>query len=388
MIPLQTLKMRFALHISVPFAVLPMAVLLACAACGEGGPTGPAQRLTAVGRLERGATVRLIASDGAAADTLVANLVVSPASAGAVTGTSVRLLQAGQVTVTGTAPDGRSITAVLDVALPPTVFFDGATAGNRDIHSVSLDGGEPKRWTTSTGEESYPSVAAGVLVFSTTRHGNGDLYSLPTSAGGVEKRLTTSTANETQPSISTGGASIAYTSDAVGLPRLFVAPASLAGPGRLTAAGFGFGGSIETNATWSPAGDRIAFMSTANGSANLFITSSAPGSMPAAVAGSGTQQTDVEPAWSPDGNHVAFASTRGGGTNVFRLDLRTGQYSQVTTGAGASGQPAWLPDGRLVFTVFANGGSTLWWVDPATGAPPVEIPTGTTSPAHGTGVRP
>jgi TolB protein len=376
--------MRFPLHISVPFAAL--AALIACG--GDGGPAGPVQRLTAVGRLERGSTVRLIASDGAAADTLVSNLVVSPTAAGTVAGTSVKLLRAGQITVSGTAPNGRSISAVLDVALPPTVFFDGATAGNRDIHSVSLDGGEPKRWTTSAGEESHPSVAAGVLVFSTTRHGNGDLYALPTAAGGVETRLTTSTANETQPTFAAGGARIAFTRDALGLPHVFVASASLTGPARLTAASFGFGGSIETDPTWSPTGDRIAFMATANGRANLFITSSAAGSVPAAVAGSGSQQTDVEPAWSPDGNWIAFASTRGGGTNLFLLDLRTGGYSQVTTGSASNGQPGWLPDGRLVFTVFASGQSTLWWLDPAAAAPPVEIPTGTTSPAHGTGVRP
>src|SRR5215207_10181042 len=100
--------MRFPLHIFVPFAAL--AALISCG--GDGGPTGPAQRLTAVGRLERGSTVRLVAADGAAADTLVSNVVVSPAAAGTVVGASVKLLQAGQVTVTGAAPDGRSISAV------------------------------------------------------------------------------------------------------------------------------------------------------------------------------------------------------------------------------------------------------------------------------------
>jgi TolB protein len=370
--------------------LLPVVAILRSAACGGdgGGLAAPAQRLVAVGRLERGGIIRLVARDGAAADSLVSNVALSPASAGTVAGTSVKLLQAGTLSVTATATDGRTITAVLDVKAPPTVFFDAAASGNRDVYSVSLDGGDLKRWTTSPGEDTHPSVAAGLLVFSSTRDGNGELYSLPTAAGGTEKRLTTSAGNETQPSLSSAGTSVAYTSDATGLPRLFVAPVSLAGPGRLTAASFGFGGSIETDATWSPTGDRIAFMSTANGRANLFITSSTAGSTPASVDGSGSQVTDVEPAWSPDGNRIAFASTRSGGTQIFLLDLRTGAFSQLTTGSQPSGQPGWLPDGRLVFTVFGNGDSTLWWIDAEAGATAQAIPTGTKAPGHPVGARP
>ncbi|MEO8563493.1 MAG: hypothetical protein ABI601_15545 [bacterium] len=374
----------------LPFRILPpiaaFALLSACG--GDSGPSAPTQRLVAVGRLERGATVRLVARDGAAADSLVASVALSPATAGTVAGSTVKLLQAGQVSVTAVAPDGRTISAVLDVKAPPTVFFDGAITGNRDIYSVSLDGGEPKRWTTSTGEDTHPSVAAGLLVFSSTRDGNSELYSLPTAAGGAERRLTTSAANETQPSLSATAANVAYTSDASGLPRLFVAPVSLVGATRLTAASFGFGGSIETDPTWSSAGDRIAFMSTANGRANLFITSAAAGSTPAEVNGSNSQVTDVEPTWSPDGKRIAFASTRAGGTQLFLLDVQSGAVSPATTGAASSGQPGWLPDGRVVFTVFGNAGSTLWWIDPATTDPAIEIPTGTKSPAHSTGVRP
>jgi TolB protein len=160
------------------------------------------------------------------------------------------------------------------------------------------------------------------------------------------------------------------------------------GAARLTTASFGFGGSIETDPTWSPAGDKIALTATANGRANLFISSSVAGSTPAAVVGSGAQETDVEPSWSPDGNRIAFASTRAGGTQIFLLDLRNGSFSQVTQGAGSNGQPSWLPDGRLLYTAFSGSESALWWVDPATTAPPVEIPTGTKAPAHASALRP
>ncbi|MDB4883133.1 MAG: translocation protein TolB [Gemmatimonadetes bacterium] len=361
------------------------------AACGsDSGPTVPTQTLIAVGRLERGATVRLVAREGAAgSDSVVSNLTITPATAGVVTGTTIKLVQVGPATIGATASDGRTLSAAVTVAAPPTVFFDAIAAGNRDIYSISLDGGDLKRWTTAPAEESHPSVAAGLLVFSSTRDGNGELYSLSTAAGGIEKRLTTTAANESQPALAAGGANLAYVSDGGGVPRIFVSTAALAVPSRLTAPSFGFGGSIESDPTWSPTGDRIAFMSTTNGRANLFISPSGAGSNPTAVVGSGAQQTDVEPAWSPDGNKIVFASTRGGGTLLYLLDLKTDAFNQVTQATGTIGQPAWLPDGRLLYTKFAAGESTLWYVDPAQStSTPVEIPTGTKSPAHPAPLRP
>jgi Tol biopolymer transport system component len=167
-----------------------------------------------------------------------------------------------------------------------------------------------------------------------------------------------------------------------------VGPAALTSSARLTAPSFGFGGSIESDPSWSLTGDRIALVSTTNGRANLFISSSAAGSTPSSVAGSGNQQTDVEPAWGTNSNLIAFASTRAGGTLLFLLDQSTGAIRQVAQSTNASGQPAWLPDGRLVYTVFAGGESTLWFVDPAGTAPASEIPTGTKSPAHPACARP
>jgi TolB protein len=295
------------------------------------------------------------------------------------------LLQSGSVTVSARASDGRTVSTVLDVALPPTVYFDAIASGNRDVYSVALDGGELKRWTTAAGDDAHPSVAAGTMVFSTLRHGSAELYAL-VLATSVEQRLTTTPANETEPSLAKSGATIAFVSDAAGGSRVYVAPMPFASPARLSASTTGSGVSIETSPSWSPTADRIALMSTVNGRANLFIAPSAAGSVPAPVAGSGAGQTDVEPAWSPDGSFIAFASSRAGPSQIFLLDLRTGAFRQLTTGASEAGQPGWLADGRLVYTLFAGSGQELWWMDPAAQNAPVKIPTGGLgSVAHGGG---
>jgi hypothetical protein len=367
-----------------------LATIAAVIGCGgDNDGTGPTGGLVTVGRLERGSTIRVVTHDGVtAADSNVTNVTVTPAIAGAVTGSEVLLLQIGSVTVSARTSDGRTVSTTFDVAIPPTVYFDAVAAGNRDIYSVSLDGRELMRRTMSPGDDAQPTVVAAAIVFVSTRDGNGELYSMPTTVGAVEQRLTTTAANESQPAFAAGGALLAYVSDASGAPRVYVALTPLVNSVRLTAASFGFGGSIEASPTWSPTRDRIALVSTANGGANLFIASAAAGGTPTPVAGSGNGQTDVEPAWSPDGNHIAFASTRAGTTQIFLLDLRTGAFSQLTNDASPAGQPGWLADGRLVFTRFDAGGSTLWWVDPAVSAPPTQIPTnGVVQAAHATGAH-
>ena len=360
-----------------------------CACAGDGDLIAPGQRLATVGRLERGATIRLVARDGLSpADSGVSDVTVTPAIAGAVNGSTVTLLQIGAVTVSARASDGHPLSTTFDVAIPPTVYFDAVAAGNRDIYSVALDGRSMVRRTTSPADDAQPTVVAAAIVFVSQRDGNGELYSMPTTVGGTEQRVTTTPANESQPAFAAGGALLAYVSDVSGAPRVYVAPTPIANPLRLTAGTFGFGGSIEASPSWSPARDRIALVSTANGSANLFIASATAGGTPAPVAGSANGQTDVEPAWSPDGNRIAFASTRVGTTQIFLLDLRTGVVSQLTNDASPAGQPGWLADGRLVFTRFAAGVSALWWVDPSESVPPTQIPTTTLSqPAHATGAH-
>ena len=365
-----------------------LAIIAAVIGCGGGNDgTAPAGGLVAVGRLERGSTIRLVTRDGlSAADSVVSNVTVTPATAGAVSGATVTLLQIGSVTVSARSSEGRTLSATFDVAMPPTVYFDAVASGNRDIYSVSLDGRDLARRTTSPADDAQPTVVAATIVFTSTRDGNSELYSTPTVVGGAEQRLTTTAANESQPAFAAGGAALAYVSDVGGAPRVYIAPTPPVNPTRLTLPTFGFAGSIEASPTWSPTRDRVALVATANGGANLFIATA--GGTPAPVAGSGNGQTDVEPAWSPDGNRIAFASTRAGTTQIFLLDLRTGAFSQLTSDASPAGQPGWLPDGRLVFTRFAASASTLWWVAPSDSVAPTQIPTGGVGqPAHATGAR-
>jgi len=265
------------------------------------------------------------------------------------------------------------------VAPLPVILFDWLRNGNRDIYRAGLDGRDTVRVTSNPGDDQHPTEAAGLVVFTSYRDGNGELYAVA-STGGAEQRLTTTTANETQPALSPDGRHIAYLSDESGVPKLWMSAADGTNPQPLTA-GFGFAGSIEASPSWAPSGDRIVFVSTANGRAGLFILTLGGGGTPTPLVAD-SNNTAVEPSWNPDGRLVAFASDRAGVTNIFTVDVATLQIRQITTDATAAGQPAWLADGRLVYTSWNGGTVRLRWRDTTVSDSPVTIDLGTGDAQH------
>ncbi len=268
----------------------------------------------------------------------------------------------------------------LTVAVPPELVLDLLVDGNRDIYRVFLDGKSPVRLTSSPADDQDPTVAAGTVVFTSFRDGNGELYAVSWDGGPVE-RLTATGADEIQPALSPDGAMLAYTADPTGVFKLWTAGADGSGAAARTI-GFGTGGSIEASPTWAPAGSELAFVSTTNGTADIFTL--APGQAPAPLILS--PEAAVEPAWSPDGASVAFVSNSTGNAELFLFDIATAERTQLTDRPEADGEPAWLPDGRIVYTAWVGGVPTLRWLDPADPAEPVSIPLAFGEPRRAFGV--
>src|SRR2546430_16244239 len=155
------------------------------------------------------------------------------------------------------------------VAAAPVIVFDWLRDGNRDIYRATIDGKDSVRLTSDPGDDQYPTERAGTVVLTSYRDGNGELYAVP-STGGAARRLTTTPADETQPALSPDGRHIAYLSDVSGVPKLWLCAADGTNPEPLTT-GFGFAGSIEASPSWAPSGDRLVFVSTANGPSGLFV---------------------------------------------------------------------------------------------------------------------
>lgn len=242
---------------------------------------------------------------------------------------------------------------------PPTIVFDMVVDGNRDIYSVTLDGGDLRRLTTHPADDRAPTAAHGRMVWTSYRDGNAELYEL---RDGAERRLTTTPdRDESEPALSPDGSRLAFIVTSDGSPRLWLA----AGDGRdatPAASAFSDAGAIDGSPAWARGSDRLAFSSTGRGSADVF--SLVPGELPALLGAGASAVADVEPAWCADGT-VVFASDRDGSVALWSASAAGGAATRIVALAHAVGQPACLDDGRLVFVEHTAGGTALTWIDPA-----------------------
>jgi TolB protein len=157
---------------------------------------------------------------------------------------------------------------------------------------------------SGSGLNSGAAVCNGKVLFSSTRHGNSEIYSANFDGSGVQ-RLTNH-------------------------PGIDVSPAC------------------------GPAG-QIAFVSSRHGGPQIF-TMGAGGGEPKRVTYKGNH--NQTPAWCPDGTQslLAFSGRDASGFDVFTLDLKNGQYRRLTQGQGSNTDPAFSPDCRMVMFASTRGG--------------------------------
>jgi Tol biopolymer transport system component len=115
---------------------------------------------------------------------------------------------------------------------------------------------------------------------------------------------------------------------------------------------------VGTPFSWSPDGAWFVFVSTRNGSAQLYVMD-AGGTNIMSITDEGE---NASPAWSPDGAWIAFVSTRGGESNVYLVKPDGSNLTCLTCDLeGSEVSPAWSPDsGSIVFA-------------PATGPAPLTV---------------
>ncbi|OZC02164.1 PD40 domain-containing protein [Rubricoccus marinus] len=114
---------------------------------------------------------------------------------------------------------------------------------------------------------------------------------------------------------------------------------------------------IESAGTWSPTGDRFAYVVFAGGDNEIAILNVQARDVVRRikVAGIGAIK---DPTWSPDGSKIAFAGVKGGITDLYVVDLASGDVRQLTNDRYTDLQPSWHPDGRRIAFVTDRGPGT------------------------------
>ena len=147
----------------------------------------------------------------------------------------------------------------------------------------------------------------------------------------------------------------------------------------MNANGSGLSAAIASgnNPVFSPNGATIAF----DDGSDVF-TIPVGGGTPTDRSQSGGANTD--PTWSPDGARIGFVSTRDGTAELYAMNADGTGQQRLTTNAITEAAPSWSPDGTRI--AVAVGGAGIWAVEVATGSRQELTSTaGDTSPDWGVG---
>jgi Tol biopolymer transport system component len=114
---------------------------------------------------------------------------------------------------------------------------------------------------------------------------------------------------------------------------------------------------LQSSGTFSPDGDRFAFVVYDDGDNKITILRSRDGHIERTFR-PGNVRAIYNVAWSPDGRHIAFSGSIGGISDLYVVDVHTGVVRQLTNDKYADLQPTFSPDGRTIAFATDRGAGT------------------------------
>lgn len=225
-----------------------------------------------------------------------------------------------------------------------------------------FEDGEQLTFENALIENMRPAARGQWLYYDAARDGAADLYRVRIGSREPE-RLTDHPANEFMPQLSPDGRTIVFQSQREGTRDVVLMDAN-GGALRPLAATL----AQENYPTWSPAGDRIAFL--IGGSVHVIARGPDGAWGEPRLVG---KDLGVAPTWTPDGRAIVSV----GAGSIVRADVESGRLDTLYTGNGRDLPLALRAEfdrdaGVLYFKSFADGVTSFWRVSGAARAP-VEV---------------
>ncbi len=106
--------------------------------------------------------------------------------------------------------------------------------------------------------------------------------------------------------------------------------------------------------TWSPNGQKIAYVSFEKKKSQIFTLSVENGKRHLITD---FQGINGAPAWSPDGKQLAVVLSKGGSPKIYAIELLSGQMKQLTFGDSIDTEPQFSPNGHFLLFTSNRGGT-------------------------------
>jgi TolB protein len=178
-------------------------------------------------------------------------------------------------------------------------------------------------------------------IFLTVSEGNSPNIYKMTFDGTLVKKVTSGPngAMNVEPAVSQDGSKIAFSSDRVGRPMIYVMDADGSNPKRIT-----FAGVFNSSPSWSPDGKKIAFAGQSENHFDIFVVDADGTNMirlTSAKKANGRGASNEDPSFSPDGRFVMFTSNRTGKNQIYISTVDGSEERRVTTDNYNYFKPKW-----------------------------------------------
>lgn len=229
----------------------------------------------------------------------------------------------------------------------------------KHVYIVDYDGFNPRRITVNRYLNLNPSWSPDgrTLAYTAYSPSGADIVLSRIYEGLPLQRPAKGIGNNYLPVFSPDGTRIAFMSSRDGQAEIYVMNVDGSNLRRLTNHP-----QDDVTPTWSPSGTQIAFTSTRSGRPLIYTMNAADGSGVKLIT---PDESEADrPTWSPAPyNEIAFTARTGNWYDVKIYDVATGKVHTLTDSKGSNESPAFSPTGRhLAFTSTRTGSSQIFTI--------------------------